>query len=190
MSARFAGAFGYRRYLKRGRRAPGFATYSADNVYRLRYQGEHLPHWDSHVALTDEVDALGVPRLRTQMVVGQAEVDGVLAAHRHIDAYLRRHGCGSLEYDPGDLAESVRDQFTAGCHQAGTTRMSARPEDGVVDANLTVHGLSNLNVISSSVFVTSGHANPTFMIVAFALRLAEHLRQELGAPRPAVPVPA
>jgi choline dehydrogenase-like flavoprotein len=32
-------------------------------------------------------------------------------------------------------------------------------------------------VASSSTFVTSGQANSTFMIVAFALRLADHLNR-------------
>jgi choline dehydrogenase-like flavoprotein len=54
--------------------------------------------------------------------------------------------------------------------------MAARPEDGVVDGNLAVHGIPNLFVASSSTFVTSGQANSTFMIIVFAVRLAEHLR--------------
>ncbi|MBA2297648.1 MAG: hypothetical protein H0W14_06370 [Actinobacteria bacterium] len=74
-----------------------------------------------------------------------------------------------------------------GFHQLGTTRMSARSEDGVVDRNLAVHGVENLYVASSSTFVTSSKANSTFMIVAFAVRLAEHLRSVLR--RPAVPAP-
>jgi choline dehydrogenase-like flavoprotein len=55
--------------------------------------------------------------------------------------------------------------------------MSRRPEDGVVDENLRVHHISNLHVASGSTFVTSGQANTTFMIVAFALRLADHLKR-------------
>ena len=177
-AARFATAFGYRRYLRRGRRAPGFSTYNADNRYRLQYQGEHLPHWESRVTLDQRVDPLGVPLLRTQLKFGQADVDGVIDAHRHIDDYLRHHGLGQLEYTTGDLEASVRDQLFAGCHQAGTTRMSERPEDGVVDGNLAVHGVPNLHVASSSAFVTSSHANSTFMILVLALRLAGHLSRE------------
>jgi choline dehydrogenase-like flavoprotein len=38
-----------------------------------------------------------------------------------------------------------------------------------------VHGLTNLYIAGASVFPTSGHANPTLMIVALAHRLADHL---------------
>jgi choline dehydrogenase-like flavoprotein len=62
-------------------------------------------------------------------------------------------------------------------HQMGTTRMSADPASGVVDANCRVHGMHNLYVAGSSVFPTYGAAPPTLTIVALALRLAEHLRQ-------------
>lgn len=62
-------------------------------------------------------------------------------------------------------------------HHIGSTRMSKRPSDGVVDPNLLVHGTKNLYVASSSVFVTGGVANPTLTITALALRLADHLEE-------------
>jgi hypothetical protein len=175
----FALTFGYKRFLKPGRRAPGFFTYSAANTYPLQYQGEHLPRWDSRVTLDHRVDALGVPRLRTELRIGEPEVEGVVRAHQHIDAYLREHGCGELQYLTEDPRRRVHEQFHGGYHQVGTTRMSAHPRDGVVDPNLAVHGVGNLHVASSSTFVTSSHANSTFMIVVMALRLADHLRTHL-----------
>jgi choline dehydrogenase-like flavoprotein len=60
-------------------------------------------------------------------------------------------------------------------HHIGGTRMSAADTDGVVDRDLRVHGTDNLYILSSSVFVTSGVANPTLTIVALAHRLSEHL---------------
>jgi choline dehydrogenase-like flavoprotein len=45
-----------------------------------------------------------------------------------------------------------------------------------VDANCRVHGIDNLFVAGSSVFTTSGISNPTFTIVALALRLAAHVK--------------
>ena len=61
----------------------------------------------------------------------------------------------------------------------GTTRMSADPAQGVVDADCRVHGMANLYVAGSSVFPTCGSANPTLTIVALALRLAAHLKGTL-----------
>ena len=48
---------------------------------------------------------------------------------------------------------------------------------GVVDSNCKVHGSKNLYIAGSSVFTTGGHNNPTFPIVMFSLRLANHLEK-------------
>jgi choline dehydrogenase-like flavoprotein len=40
-----------------------------------------------------------------------------------------------------------------------------------------VHGVGNLFVAGSSTFPTGGAANPTFTIVALALRLADHVKK-------------
>ncbi|HTU77799.1 MAG TPA: GMC oxidoreductase [Solirubrobacteraceae bacterium] len=178
-AVRFAIGFGYRRFLKRGRKVPGFFVPSAANVYPLLYHGEHIPHRESRVELTSERDALGMPRLRTHLLLGDEDVAGVIRAHRCLDAYLREHGLGYLEYLHEDNEAAIREQFFGGYHQAGTTRMSARSQDGVVNRDLAIHGFDDLYVASSSTFVTSGQANSTFMIVVFALRLADHLRREL-----------
>jgi choline dehydrogenase-like flavoprotein len=180
-AVRFALGFGYRRFLKRGRKVPGFFVPSAANIYPLLYHGEHLPHRESHVELTSERDALGMPRLRAHLWFGDEDIAGVIRAHRCLDAYLREHGLGHLEYLHEDGEAAIREQLFGGYHQAGTTRMSTLPQDGVVDRDLAVHGFDDLYVASSSTFVTSGQANSTFMIVVFALRLADHLRQGLDA---------
>jgi choline dehydrogenase-like flavoprotein len=82
---------------------------------------------------------------------------------------LERRGIGQLV--PGD----GEPRFTDASHHIGTTRMSDDPKRGVVDRHCKVHGVANLYVAGSSVFPSSGHANPTFTIVALALRLAAHL---------------
>ena len=54
--------------------------------------------------------------------------------------------------------------------------MGTSASNSVVDANLKVHGLENLYIGGSSVYPTSGFANPTYTIVRLSLRLADHLR--------------
>jgi choline dehydrogenase-like flavoprotein len=181
-SMRFLFGFGAKRFLARHRRVPGFFAYSPSNVYPLAYHGEHIPRRESLVSLAAKRDKVGMPKLRIDVRFSQSDVDGVVRAHEFWDAYLRRSGRGCLEYLSQDVAEMVWKRLGAGFHQCGTTRMSVRPEDGVVDPDLAVHGIRNLSIASSSTFVTSSQANSTFMIVLLALRLADHLRTVLASP--------
>jgi choline dehydrogenase-like flavoprotein len=57
--------------------------------------------------------------------------------------------------------------------------MSADIKSGVVDEDCKVHGVDNLFIAGSSVFPTTGFANPTFTIVALAQRLSEHVLRTL-----------
>jgi choline dehydrogenase-like flavoprotein len=121
-----------------------------------------------------------MPKLNIDIKFSEEDTDGVVAAHKSWDEYLRRTGVGQIEYLHDDLSEAILSRAGGGFHQIGTTRMSTNPEDGVVDGQLGVHGVNNLSVVSSSTFVTSGQANSTLLIVMLAMRLAEHLHR-LGA---------
>lgn len=181
----FALRFGYQRFLRRGRKVPGFFVPSSTNTYRLLYHGEHLPHWESFVEPAAECDANGMPRLRTHLHFSDEDVDSVRRVHEALDRDLRRQGLGHVEMLYDDVEGAVREQLFGGYHQAGTTRMSALPEHGVVDRDLAVHGFDDLFVASSSTFPTSSQANSTFTLVALALRLADGLADELaGQSRP------
>ena len=174
-TSRFAAGFGTRRFLTRGRRVPGFFVFSRQNVYPLQYHGEQRPNPVSTVALGRDTDRLGRRRLVIDLRFGDEDVDGIIHAHEHWDRYLRALGVGRLEYQHHDLRQAVDHRLGGGFHQIGTTRMAAASSAGVVDRDLAVHGVPNLYVASSSVFVTSSQANSTFMVVVMALRLADHL---------------
>ncbi len=183
----FALRFGCQRYLRRGRKVPGFFVPSPTNTYRLLYHGEHLPHWQSFVAPTGERDALGVPRLRTHLHFSDEDVASVRRVHEVLDRSLRAQRLGRVEMLYEDVEAAVREQLFGGYHQAGTTRMSAAPEGGVVDRDLAVHGFEDLFVASSSTFPTSSQANSTFTLIAFSLRLADKLAGELSdRPQPSL----
>lgn len=176
----FAFETSMRRLRARGRRVPGlFAAYSGENCYRLRYHGEQIPNQQSRVTLSGDRDAVGMPRLKINLQFSQRDVDGILRCHKVWDEYLQDNECGRLEYLSQEPDQAVWSELGAGTHQLGTTRMSVRPQEGVVDGQLAVHGFTNLFVASSSVMVTSGQANPTFMVMVLALRLADHLGKYL-----------
>ena len=86
-----------------------------------------------------------------------------------------RTGVGKLEYDPDSLEPRAYRYGIVGGHHIGTTRMSEDPRHGVVDSDCRLHDVPNLYIASSSVFPTSGQANPTLTLLALTLRLADRL---------------
>jgi hypothetical protein len=60
-------------------------------------------------------------------------------------------------------------------HPLGTARADARPDHGVVDADLKLHGADGVYVSDASVVPSSLGVNPQVTIMALAVRLADHL---------------
>jgi choline dehydrogenase-like flavoprotein len=144
----------------------------------LALLAEQAPNRDSRVTLGQASDALGVPRAELDWRIGDLELDSMLALVELLGETVggRKLGRTRVAATRDDLLKNVG----VGYHHMGTTRMSADPKRGVVDSDCKVHGLDNLFVAGSSVFPTSGAANPTFTILALALRLSEHLRGRLS----------
>jgi choline dehydrogenase-like flavoprotein len=133
---------------------------------------EQAPARTSRVYLSGHRDRLGMNRLVLDWRIGTGEHRTLARLHERLDHHLRGKHIGTLTA-PSNCREVV---FSDACHHIGTTRMSADPRTGVVDDDCKVHGVRNLFIAGSSVFPTSGHANPTWTIVALSLRLADHLR--------------
>jgi choline dehydrogenase-like flavoprotein len=138
---------------------------------------EQTPDPSSRVTLAQRTDALGMPLLRIDWRMGELERRSASRLSELIGLELRR--IRLPEHSPNNhLFESInwRSQFIDSAHPSGTTRMSDSPQQGVVDQNCKVHGVAGLYIAGSSVFPTAGHANPTLMIVALAVRLADWLK--------------
>jgi choline dehydrogenase-like flavoprotein len=180
-AAREAGKFLWGRYAANPR-LPGFFIANKARRYAFFYHAEQAPNPDSRVRLNGADDALGMPRLKIDLRYGEQDARSVAQSHAIIDRFLREAELGRLDYTvpEAERETAILDQATDGYHQTGTTRMAARAKDGVVDPDCRVHGAPNLFVASSSVFPTSGQANPTLMLAAFSARLAEHLAQQLS----------
>ncbi|MGK0359684.1 MAG: choline dehydrogenase-like flavoprotein [Bradymonadia bacterium] len=147
-------------------------------LLRLNARVEQRPLADSRLTLKTERDALGIPKLDLRWQIAPEDLVGYRRGFELLGAAFGRGGLGrvwaSVESD------SFKGNPRPGCHHMGTTRMSADPARGVVDANLRSHEIENLYVLGSSVFVTGGYANPTLTIVALAHRLAVHLKEALA----------
>lgn len=137
---------------------------------------EQQPDRRSRVTVSNRRDRLGVRLSRVDWRVGEREARTVRWAARSFASELRRLRIASVELDPMITDASAQFHLPDVAHPAGTTRMGASSRSGVVDLNCQVFDVRGLYVCGSSVFPTSGHANPTQMIVAMAVRLADHLR--------------
>jgi choline dehydrogenase-like flavoprotein len=149
----------------------------------LRAFTEQQPDSENRVALSEQTDSLGVPKPRIHWRISDLELRTLRLVTRLVKEEVERLRLGELVIEPWlegaeqPPEQSIRDAY----HHAGTTRMSRDRKSGVVDTECRVHGISNLYVVSGSVFPTSGYANPTLTIIALALRAARTLRTEIRA---------
>jgi choline dehydrogenase-like flavoprotein len=144
--------------------------------YRVTMINEPSPNPDSRITLSEQPDALGMQRIRLHWSIVERDLQSVERLVAALSRWLGRSGLGRVQFTR-PISPETTQRFSGGMHHMGTTRMSRRPEDGVVNTDCRVHETRNLYVASSSVFPTVGYANPTLTIVALALRLADHLKR-------------
>jgi choline dehydrogenase-like flavoprotein len=141
---------------------------------------EQLPNPESRVSLGEVKDALGMQTVSINWQLLREDKRGMAEGHRLLGIELGRSNLGRYQtFVPLDESDTWPDDMIANGHCMGTTRMHANERLGVVDESCRVHGMKNLYIAGSSVFPTGGTFNPTFTIVALALRLADRIKSEL-----------
>ncbi|NND56802.1 MAG: GMC family oxidoreductase [Xanthomonadales bacterium] len=156
----------------------------------LMARAEQAPNPDSRVLLSRETDALGCRRGDLDWQLTELDKRTVRELARAVGREFERLGLGTLStsewLEDGTSSwpvdPTVGNHPIGGYHHMGTTRMSDAASEGVVDANCTVHGYRNLHIAGSSVFTTSGWANPTLTILALGHRLGDHIDNLLREP--------
>ena len=148
-------------------RSPGTAS--------LVVQLEQSPNPSSRVSLSSDLDRLGVQKVNLDWQMGDLERHTITRFGELLGREFGLAGLGRIRLLPTNESgwwAGMRGSW----HQMGTTRMHDDPSQGVVDADCRVHDIANLYVAGSSVFTTSGFANPTLTIVTLAIRLADHIK--------------
>lgn len=150
-------------------RMPDLAKVS--ECFEVLHISEQAPHPDNRLTLAEERDALGMRKLYIDWAYRDEDAAAVRRSQMVFAEELAAAGLGRFEI----LSEDGRPVIyhSHANHYFGTTRMSQSPDDGVVDTDARVHGVDNLYVASTSVFPTSGFANPTLTVVALAKRVAD-----------------
>jgi choline dehydrogenase-like flavoprotein len=145
--------------------------------FEIHAISEQYPNPDSRIRLAESKDQFGVPRALAEWRPGERETTSIMRL-----AEIMSEAFAAAGLPKPELADWIverrpdRAKLIDMAHSLGTTRMSSDPRDGVVDADCRIHGIEGLYVAGGSVMPTSGHANPTLMILSLAIRLADHLK--------------
>ncbi|HET9446801.1 MAG TPA: GMC family oxidoreductase [Steroidobacteraceae bacterium] len=161
--------------------AQRFADVPATARRHVYFMIEHTPNRNSRITLSrTQRDELGLPRVHLDMRYGDPEFDSIGAAIGCLATELGRLEIGRVRWS-GRRDQLIQLMESPSRHHMGATRMARSPREGVVDEQCRVHGVDNLYVAGSSVFPTSGIANPTLTLLALTFRLGDHLGATMKA---------
>jgi choline dehydrogenase-like flavoprotein len=145
-------------------------------------RGEMIPNENSYCEIDpDVVDRWGIPVLRFHWKWSDHEYNQV----RHMQQTFR-----SIIEDMGGTAMSsmpTREQefgIAPGgriIHELGTTRMGNDPTTSCLNANCQAHEVKNLFVTDGGPFVSQADKNPTWTILALAMRTGEYIADQRKA---------
>ena len=155
-----------------------YRRYYGASVY-FSGRGEMIPNDKSYCELDPTVkDKYGIPVLRFHWQWTDYEYNQV----RHMQQTFR-----ALIDDMGGQVFDKMPEQTKGygiatggsiIHELGTVRMGTDPGKSVLDPNCRAHDVRNLFVTDGGPFVSQADKNPTWTILALAMRTSEYIAQE------------
>lgn len=170
-------------------RSRGGGGYGLDlkNDYRHLYgatvgfsgRGEMVARYENYCEIDPNVvDRFGIPVLRFHVEWSDQEVAQI--RHFQETAYQLLHAMGAepLWAMPGpDTSYGITAPGQI-IHEVGTARMGNDPDHSVVDAWCRLHDVPNVYVADAASFVSQADKNPTWTILALAMRTSEHIAEQ------------
>ena len=129
---------------------------------------EVLPNPENRVVLSDQTDALGIPKPKVFYSIDDYTRRGAAESRKHFTRIAELMGGTNLRY-------SKEGEFANNQHITGTLSMGSDPTSSVCDAYGRSHDHENLFICSTGVMPTSATQNSTLVATALALRTAEHI---------------
>jgi choline dehydrogenase-like flavoprotein len=165
----------------------GYGTQLKDD-YRRYYgatigfsgRGEQVPNEHCYCELDpDVVDRWGIPVLRFHWRWTDHEYKQVKHMQETFRALIAEMG-GEV-WAPMPAAEEGYGIAPGGriIHELGTTRMGKDPRTSVLDEWCRAHDVPNLFVADGGPFVSQADKNPTWTIMALAMRTSEHIANQM-----------
>jgi choline dehydrogenase-like flavoprotein len=141
------------------------------NMAGMWIVGEDMPQEKNRVTLhATEKDKFGMP------------VPNVHFDDHPNDLAMRAHAYkqGRAIYEAVGATRTMPTPPYPSTHNLGTSRMSDKAKDGVVNKWGQTHDIKNLFISDGSQFTTGGAENPTLTIVALAMRQADYIADQMA----------
>ena len=139
-------------------------------------RGEMVPNENSYCEIDPTVvDKWGIPVLRFHFKWSDYELKQVKHMQETFRAIL--HEMGGTPLSPMPSAEDGYGIEPGGriIHELGVTRMGSHPRSSVLNRNCQAHDVRNLFVADGGPFVSQADKNPTWTILALAMRTSEFI---------------
>ncbi|HET7274001.1 MAG TPA: GMC family oxidoreductase [Longimicrobiaceae bacterium] len=179
-------SYGFMGGIHRYPNAGGYGE-SLKNDYRRLYgstigfsgRGEMIPNENSYCEIdSNVVDRWGIPVLRFHWEWSDHEYNQVKHMQQTFRSLVQEMG--------GEVFSSMptRDEgygiATGGriIHELGCARMGNDPNSSVLNANCQAHDVKNLFVADGGPFVSQADKNPTWTILALAMRTGEYIAEQ------------
>lgn len=145
-------------------------------------RGEQIPNEHCYAELDpDTVDRWGIPVLRFHFKWTDHELNQV----KHMQETFRGliAEMGGEVFSPMPSKEDGYGIAAGGriIHELGCTRMGADPSTSVLNGNCQAHDVRNLFVADGGPFVSQADKNPTWTIMALAMRTSEYITRQMQA---------
>jgi len=142
-------------------------------------RGEMIPNENSWCEIDpDTVDRWGIPVLRFHFQWTDAELLQVKHMQETFRELIETLGGTPMGGMPSREQGYGITQGGQIIHEIGVTRMGADPATSVLNAHCQAHDVDNLFVTDGGPFVTNGDKNPTWTILALAMRTSEYIIEQ------------
>jgi choline dehydrogenase-like flavoprotein len=138
-----------------------------------------IPNADSYCEIDpNTVDKFGIPVLRFRFRWSDHEIKQARHMQETFRAIITAMGGTPMGNMPTEAQGYGLANGGRMIHEIGTTRMGNNPATSVLNRNGQAHDCRNVFVTDGGPFVTQSDKNPTWTILALALRTSEFIAEE------------
>ncbi len=150
-------------------------------TFGMAGRGEAIAREDNYCEIDpNTVDKYGIPVLRFHYKWSDYEIKQAKHMKETFKEIIHNMG-GVITYGGNDGPENNYGLAAPGriIHEVGTTRMGDDPKKSAVNKYNQAHDCKNLFVVDGGPFVSQADKNPTWTILALAMRASEYMIEEI-----------